>query len=559
MCDIKDTLCCFLLMFLSFIPFQLTAQTKIPDELKNVIDSTFYYDRIKSAEIGKHKSELKNIPENEPEKLFGSTQQLYEDYKVFKSDSAYYYGLQTKKYAEAMQSEAYMSKAYLNLADICISVGMYNEALSYLSNVKIEALKSEDEVLYYGIYGRCYSDMAEYSSLPNYSKYYLSKAKTFREKSLNLTEPGSFFNLFMLAYNEYMNGKYDLAVNHLNSILKFDLDLRSYALTHFVLGEIYRRKNQPGLAEHHYTIAVIADIKTSTKESLALIKLSELLFAKKDLEVASFLIEKANDDAKFYGAQQRKLQVGAILPLIEEEILSNIQKEKERLYWQYVGTIVFTGILIIFISIIVIQVKRLQKARRIIDKSHSKLKEINKELMAVNRQMKLRNEEIEKINAHLSESNTIKEEYLGFFFSEYENILEKFNELAEETQKDLSSENYTKALYRLSRYDLKKEKEKLLHNFDTAFISLFPNFIEEFNSLMKEGCITTLKEGQILNKELRIFALIRLGIKHNEKIAQILGYSVNSIYAYKTKIRNNSILKNEDFDQKLLDNTSIKP
>ena len=77
-----------------------------------------------------------------------------------------------------------------------------------------------------------------------------------------------------------------------------------------------------------------------------------------------------------------------------------------------------------------------------------------------------------------------------------------------------------------------------MQSFDEAFIKLFPDFINEFNSLLKEEEQIEIKKGQLLNKELRIFALIRLGIKHNEIIAQVLGYSVNSIYAYKTKIRN---------------------
>ncbi|WP_372920121.1 DUF6377 domain-containing protein, partial [Salegentibacter sp.] len=109
-----------------------------------------------------------------------------------------------------------------------------------------------------------------------------------------------------------------------------------------------------------------------------------------------------------------------------------------------------------------------------------------------------------------------------------------------------------------SSLNLRREKEKLMRNFDEAFIKLFPNFIEEFNSLLKPEEQITLKNGQLLNKELRIFALIRLGIKHNEIIAQILGYSVNSIYAYKTKIRKKSRLDKKDFDDKLIENTTLR-
>jgi hypothetical protein len=341
-------------------------------------------------------------------------------------------------------------------------------------------------------------------------------------------------------------------------LLKRDLGLGELALTNYVLGEIYQAKDKLDLAEYHYSKAAVADIRNSTKESLAIIKLAELLFKRNELKFASSLIQKAYSDAQFYGAQQRKLQVGAILPLIEEEIVKNIESERKRLYWQYVSVVIFLIVLILFTAIIFIQVKRLQKARRIISKAHATLKETHSELILVNEQLKTRSIEIEKVNNRLSEANRIKEEYLGFFFTEYDNIFEKFNDLTAETEKNLSLEDYEKASYQLSRYDLKKEKEKLLHNFDTAFINLFPNFINEFNSLMKPENQLVLKNGQILNKELRIFALIRLGVKHNDKIAQILGYSVNSIYAYKSKIRNMSKVDNENFDQNLIDNTTIK-
>jgi hypothetical protein len=125
-------------------------------------------------------------------------------------------------------------------------------------------------------------------------------------------------------------------------------------------------------------------------------------------------------------------------------------------------------------------------------------------------------------------------------------------------KKHIDEENYEKVKHTISSYNLKREKEKLLENFDTAFINLFPNFIHEFNLLMKEEHKIKLSKEQFLTKELRIYALIRLGITHNEIIAQILGYSINSIYAYKTKIRNNSVINKDDFDQKLLKNTTLK-
>ncbi|MGM5469097.1 DUF6377 domain-containing protein [Flavobacteriaceae bacterium LMO-SS05] len=554
----NEVLVSFLTFSFCFIT-HLQAQEKLEiQELQKTLDSSLIYDRSKINGIQILKAQERDFDSENLEGLFDLYNRLFNQYKVFKSDSAYYYSLKTKEIASKVNDSSLLSKAYLNLADIAISVGMYKEALDYLQSIKIASLSDIDKPMYYGLYGRCYSDMAEYSSLPDFSKKYNEYARFFREKTLNLTEEGSFFNIFMIAYNEFSNNELESSAKNLKSLLNTKLDLGEKALTNYVLGEIYQQQNMLDLAEYHYAKAAISDIKNSTKESLAIIKLSALLFKSKKLKIASSLIKKAYEDAKFYGAQQRKLQVGAILPLIEEEIVKNVELERKRLYWQYISVVVFSIIMILFSSIIFMQYKKLQKARRVISKAHSNLKETHSQLLIVNKQLKKRNIEIEKVNYRLSESNKIKEEYLGFFFTEYDNVFEKFNDLTSEIKKTLALENYKKASYQLSRYDLKKEKEKLLHNFDTAFIQLFPNYIREFNSLIKTEHHVQLKKGQILNKELRIFALIRLGIKHNDKIAQILGYSVNSIYAYKSKIRNMSIIENENFDQKLIDITTIK-
>lgn len=549
----------FFIILTFFFNVKILAQSSnILSEVKRAMDSSTVFDTYKIKQINDLKNSLSSLKPDQLHSRFSLCQELFNQYKIFKSDSAYYYSTRSKDIAQQLNDSSLIYISYLNSADICISVGMYREALEYLEAIKPDSISSGTKFMYYGLYGRCYGDLSEYSNLPDFNKEYNAKARFYREQTLKLTEEGSFFNLFMQAFNEYQANNFDEALIHLNDLAKQDLGLRDMALTNYILGEIYYKKKQLDLAEYHYAYAAIADIKTSTKESLAIIKLSELLFQKRELEMASELIQKANDDALFYGAQQRKLQVGAVLPLIEEEIVKNIEMEKKRLYWQYIGAIIFLLILVIFSSIVVFQFKRLQKARKVISKAHNQLKATNAQLVLVNEELKIRNQEIVKGNSKLSEANKIKEEYLGLFFTEYDNIFEKFNDLVNETKDDLISEDYKKAIFKLSKYDLKKEKQKLLQNFDTAFINLFPSFIDEFNSLMEEGNEIKFKKDQILNKELRIFALIRLGIKHNDKIAQILGYSVNSIYAYKSSIRNKSKVKNESFDQNLIANTTIK-
>jgi len=528
------------------------------NQLNLIIESSSKYDQEKEIHIDSLRNILKNTEINDLKSQYELNQQLFNEFKVFKRDSAFHYGLIAKQISLKLKDTLYIIDANIRLADICVSVGMYKEALDFLETIEHGKIPEDSRSLYYGLLGRCYSDMAEYSNIPYFHSTYNELARTYREKALSLTAEGTFFNSFLKIFNKSKNNQLQDALTEYKELLKEDLDMRERALVNYMLGDLYLQLEENDKAIPYYIEAVIADIKTSTKESLAIIRLSELLFKKGDIKNASILIHKANEDALFYGAQQRKIQVGAILPLIEQEIVQIVEREKERLYWQYILVSIFLIIVICFTIIIYMQFRKLTKAKKIIAEAHKNLKKTNKQLINVNEQIKAHNIEIERVNIQLFEANKIKEEYLGFFFTQYDDIFEKFNLFKSTIEKNIDEGKNEKVKYHCSNYNLKREKEKLLQNFDSAFIKLFPNFIKEFNSLMKDEHKIELENDQLLTKELRIYALIRLGIKHSEIIAQILGYSVNSIYAYKTKIRNKSLISKDDFDQKLLEITTIK-
>lgn len=527
-------------------------------DLDQIIKNSSKFDQKRTNEIDSVRKLLKKAEKNDLLARYRLNEQMFYQFKFFKRDSAFYYGIQSKNLALKIKDKSLIANANVNLADICVSSGMYKEALDFLEPLKINIEDPTYGSLYYGVLGRCYGDMAEYSNTPYFQKEYIELAREYREKALSLTEDGYFFHYFLKAFNKSLNNQLQEAVDDFNILLKKKNIPHDQALIHYMLGDLYKQLGKDDKAIFHFKKAVIFDIETATKESLAIIKLSELLFRKGDLQNASLLIKKANEDAGFYGAQQRKIQVGAILPLIEEQILQIVEKEKQRIYWQYIIVSTFLVLAIFLVFIIYRQNRKLIRAKKIIADAHQNLESTNMQLRNVNEKIKSKNVEIKQVNKQLLEANKIKEEYLGLFFTQYDGIFEKFNSFMTSVKKHVDEENYEKVKRSISNYNLKREKEKLLENFDTAFINLFPKFIEEFNSLMKEEHKIKLSKEQFLTKELRIYALIRLGITHNEIIAQILGYSINSIYAYKTKIRNNSVINKDDFDQKLIKNTTLK-
>ena len=215
---------------------------------------------------------------------------------------------------------------------------------------------------------------------------------------------------------------------------------------------------------------------------------------------------------------------------------------------------------LIVIGLIVIinkQLSKLRKAKDTISKAHEKEKEINHLLQEANLIKDNFNQQLTLVNNQLNESNKIKEEYIGYFFHIDYQVLDKFEKFKTAVEKKLQEKKLDEIRFLIQHTNIVQEKEQLLDSFDQVFIRLFPDFVDEFNKLFLKEDQVLLKEKTRLNTELRIFALMRIGITDNEKIAGILNYSVNTIYTYKTKIRNRSLIPNETFDQVLFKATNM--
>ena len=251
---------------------------------------------------------------------------------------------------------------------------------------------------------------------------------------------------------------------------------------------------------------------------------------------ASAYIEKAVKDAVSYGARQRKVQMSAILPLIEGEKISRVEHEKRTLV-AYAVVVTLLLLLLIFLTVVIAkQIKKLKKAQEVILRAHR---------------------EQQELNARLVEANKIKEEYIGFLFSANTSFFDKMDRFKRKTEQKIADRKLDEILFLVNNLDIKQEREAVLKNFDRIFLKIFPHFIETYQSLFAPDDRPHLKENEGLNTELRIFALIRLGIRDNDKIAAILGYSVNTINTYKTKIKNKSLVSNEQFEDRVLEIKSV--
>ena len=153
----------------------------------------------------------------------------------------------------------------------------------------------------------------------------------------------------------------------------------------------------------------------------------------------------------------------------------------------------------------------------------------------------------------MSESNTIKEVYIGRFIELCSTYINKIDDFRKKIHKKIKDGYIKDAQLMTQSQDIMDEEfNELYANFDITFLQLFPDFVEKVNELLNKNDRFVLKKGESLNPELRIIALMRLGITDGSKISQFMRYSLTTVYNYRTKTKNRTFLPKEEFDNKIL-------
>jgi hypothetical protein len=508
-------------------------------QLNEVLAHEHDFDQEKQAGIDVLKRSLAATSQNNLPGLFKQYEGLYGAYKVFQYDSAYTYAKKMLAVALRLNDASLINTTRIKMGFSLLSSGMYKETLDSLSAIRIGTVPDSCRAEYYALMGRYYYDLGDYDKDQYHTPRYNEKGAQYIDSALQLWDKNSYEYIYFEGLKELKSGNRTDAKRNFDQLLvRTDLTPHQVAITASTLSDLYIQNGDNDQAILLLIKAMIADIRSSTKETSAAFILSTLLYKKADIKNASVYINRAFDNAVFFGARQRKVQVGDVLPLIEAQKYAIVEQQKTTLLW-YAGLVTFLLLLVVALIIIVFkQLKKLKRAQKAILEAHQNTKEANRRLSETN----------EKLN----DANKIKEEYIGYFFNVNSEFFDKIERFKRSIDQKLTDRKFDEIRFLVNNINLKREKEELLKHFDRAFLKLFPNFVAEFNELFKMEDRITLEDNELLNTDLRIFALARMGIHENEKIAHILQYSVNTINTYKTRIRNKSIVPNEEFEKRIM-------
>ena len=534
-----------IILFLFFTANMVFAESNLDSLLVNldqtILQHEIYKDR-REARIRELKGKATKTAPNSIA-AYQLNDSIYREYKSYMCDSAVLYLTKNIRIARNLRDQEREYKSKLLLASLHAATGMYQEAIDVLEEVRREDLPASLTRDYYACKEQVYREISGNSRDPQSIRRYEDKSFVYRD-SLAMMLPedaGKRGELQELALRADGHTDEALRIND-TRLAKIPFGTPEYALTSYQRAMIYRQKKDREKEKYYLALSSLSDIQSATTDHASLWMLADLLLKDGDIERAYHYIRFSWDETNRFRARSRSWQSADILSLIDKNYQATIEG-KNRILVTYLTLIsVLTLLLISAIVYIYRQMKRLAEARNHLQETNEQLKVLNGELYQMN-------DRLQSANLELSESNRIKEEYIGRFMSLCSSYIDKLDGYRRMVYKMVSSGQIGE-LVKVTRSSkgLEAELIALYKNFDTAFLHLFPNFVTQFNSLLLEDEQVVLKRDELLNTELRIFALIRLGINDSSQIAEFLRYSVNTIYNYRAKVKNKACVSRDDFE-----------
>lgn len=532
------------ILFFCFILFSVNIAASVPstiDSLLLELDETVKNRHLYTEEKEKQIAEIKERQKltSSEEELYVILGELFEQYKNYQMDSALQIANKRIKVAEKMINPEFQIMSSMNLAEILIGTGMYKEAFDMLDNQNREIETAAIKTYRYHLYHSLYVLMTNYSITERQKEEYEKLTMQYKDSIIGiLTVDDIGWHMVSATKLLAQNKTEEAYAIALECYQRFGVSNQSIGMSAYTLADICRVMGKFDEEKKYLAISALGDLQGAVKEYISLRALADILYNEGDIGRAYDYTKCAMEDAIFCNARLRALEISQMLPIINESYDVKMQKEKDRLAL-LLGIISFLSLLLLCTLVyIYIQLKALSVARK-------RLKQSNMELEVFNRNLN-------KLNRELSESNLVKEEYIGYVFSMCSAYIDKLEDFRKKTNRKLKAGQIDELIRSTSSSSLVSDELKEFHrSFDTIFLKLYPTFIEDFNSLLLPEEAITPKEGDLLTPELRIFALIRLGISDSAKIADFLHYSTQTVYNYRMKVRNKSRVPKEKFSSEV--------
>ena len=532
------------------LPTTLSAGSKtqqLRQKLDNLLEQRKALIDNKNKDINRLKKNL-TTSENTLKRL-QTYEQLFEEYYVFQFDSAMTYLNKGIKLAKETQNTYYYNSNTISKAELLSIGGLYSEAIHEIEQVDTTGLDKAQHFEYYFSLFRIHTYWADFCNDKTYTPTHRLKAQEYLKKAMPFCdETGKTYEYYLGEYAVFvLNNPQAARAHYVKAIKQLPQNSRFYAMSCFALSGSYGNEGNTEKQEEFLLLSSIADIENCTLENFALQNLAMYIFEhnKDELDLAQQYIQTALEDAHFYNNRLRIIEISSKLPVI---VSSYQQTLNQRNKVQMTAIIAISLLLLFLLSAvfyIVKQTKRLSLQQQELQKNNNQLSELNT-------QQKELNTQLHDLNALLVDTNRKRERLAKLYIDLCAKYIARLKKQQTLVKRKIKANQITELLSQLSSERLSEEDAAtFLSRFDKAFLDLYPDFTEELNSLL-------LPEGQIQNKstdelttEQRIMALIRLGVKESAEIADLLFYSPQTIYNYRSVLKGKAINK-ETFEEEVM-------
>ncbi len=522
-----------LLIILLSCPEVLRAENsetqKILEELDAVIAKKGTYQARKEATIEGLKRRLERV--DSPSESLALSSALFYEYLHYQADSAMHYLNRMTALEPLPGYPDHEAEITINRAEVMGVMGMYTDALLELRMIDSKRLSKSVLKKYYYACRSCYGWLADYTVEEQAKQKYLEKTDLYRDSILMypLCEVDA---KIVRAEKMLLNGNPDEAIKELQERLAEVKDMKHLSYLNYTLYEAYEAKKDVEKQIYYLAQTALCDMERVVREYASLQKLARLVYEQGDVDRAYRYLNCSMEDAVACNARLRFLEVTEFYPIIDRAYKEKEAHERSVFRVMLLGISVLAVLLIAAVFYLYYWMKKLSSMRR-------NLYETNRKLVAS--------------NSELEQIGKIKEVYIARYLDRCVGYLEKLEQYRRSLEK-LAMASKTDELFRTIRSDqfLRDERKAFYSEFDKSFLDLFPNFIEDFNALLVEEGRIYPKPGELLNTELRIFALIRLGVTDANRIAHFLSYSLATVYNYRSKIRNKAIGDKDKFEQEVM-------
>ena len=515
--------------------------TQLYEQLDAALAQRAHYVELKEKSLNEIKQGAKYVTSNEDKlKLY---EQLANEYKAYEYDSAMTYVNKGLILAQKSNNIFFNKRFQLSQTRLLITRGFYAEAKEILQKIEPKEEPRDYQFLYYYTMYGLYNNWSTYCENNEFSKNYDLKKVEYLKKAIELSPKKDAFYYYLMGELYYFSNhpNNNKTIQYYKKALNMEkANSRLHAMTAFALSEVYQKANNLELMEHYLLVAAISDVTSATKENVALQDIALFIYKHKtrSLNKAQEYINLSLEDAYAYNNRLRRIEISSKLQMITNAYTDDIKTTNRLLN---------IALLVIILLLLGVGISSL-----FIRKKNRLLKQKKDEISATSDKMEKLNGQLHLINDELKDTNQKRERLVKVYIDLCYKNIERNQKLRTLAVRKIKA-NQSKELLSLlsSSSSTEKENKEFLTEFDKAFLSLYPTFVNELNQQLTKSAHIQLKENEEMPPILRVCALLRLGITESSKIAGILSYSPQTVYNYRSILKNNAIDK-EHFEENVL-------